>query len=333
NGVGIVAERPTYFIHDFGNGSINGAHDVLGAAVGDTSWFFAEGTLRNGFFEFITIQNPTDAPAHARLDYFINGAPIETNVRDVPANSRATVVAFDRNSPGSLAEKLLPSTAIPADLDFGLRVTSVGANNLPDSSMPIVVERPMYVNSPIAGSSVAINDGHDTLGFQFPAGEVPLLPGQPPANLAITKAALNPTAFLGELITFTIAVANNGPGDATDVVVNDAVPAGTNFVSAPGCVNDSGTLVCQAGTIVNGANAGFTVVLSPTVAGTVTNTASVSSATQDDNPGNNSATAVVTVTPPEVPSEQLMLCQITKTESPGPHYPGDEVTYTLTVTN
>src|SRR5439155_21202018 len=43
--------------------------------------------------------------------------------------------------------------------------------------------------------------------------------------------------------------------------------------------------------------------------------------------------AVVTVTPPEVPSEQLMLCQITKTESPGPHYPGDEVTYTLTVTN
>src|SRR5207248_8205140 len=82
NGVGIVAERPMYFIHDFGNGSVNGAHDVLGAAVGDTSWFFAEGTLRNGFFEFITLQNPNDTAARARLDYFVQVTGVVTNFPD-----------------------------------------------------------------------------------------------------------------------------------------------------------------------------------------------------------------------------------------------------------
>ena len=43
------------------------------------------------------------APAHARLDYFINGAPIQSNTRDLPANSRVTISAFDKNSAGSLA--------------------------------------------------------------------------------------------------------------------------------------------------------------------------------------------------------------------------------------
>ena len=58
NGVGFVAERPMFFVHDFGNGVINGSDTVLGAEAADTAWFFAEGTTRAGFFEFVTIQNP-----------------------------------------------------------------------------------------------------------------------------------------------------------------------------------------------------------------------------------------------------------------------------------
>ena len=105
NGVGIVAERPMYFIHDFGNGLVNGAHDVLGAGAADASWFFAEGTLRSGFFEFVTIQNPSPSAAMARLDYFVSGQAIQTGLRDLPPNSRVTVTAYDsgsaRRSPGA----------------------------------------------------------------------------------------------------------------------------------------------------------------------------------------------------------------------------------------
>jgi hypothetical protein len=74
NGVGFVAERPMYFIHGFDNGTVNGSHDVLGADSADTSWFFAEGTIRPGFFEFVTIQNPNDVGGTARLDYFVDSA-------------------------------------------------------------------------------------------------------------------------------------------------------------------------------------------------------------------------------------------------------------------
>src|SRR5439155_5208666 len=103
NGVGIVAERPMYFIHDFGNGAVNGAHDVLGAGAPDASWFFAEGTLRSGFFEFVTIQNPSPSAAMARLDYFVSRQAIQTSLRDLPPNSRVTVTAYDSGSAGSLA--------------------------------------------------------------------------------------------------------------------------------------------------------------------------------------------------------------------------------------
>ena len=36
----------------------------------------------------------------------------------------------------------------------------------------------------------------------------------------------------GGILTYTIAVANNGPDDATGVVLTDTIPAGTTFVSS-----------------------------------------------------------------------------------------------------
>ena len=52
------------------------------------------------------------------------------------------------------------------------------------------------------------------------------------ADLSITKTdAVDPVA-LGDNVVYTITVTNNGPSDAAGVVVTDALPGFTNFVSA-----------------------------------------------------------------------------------------------------
>ena len=51
------------------------------------------------------------------------------------------------------------------------------------------------------------------------------------ADLALAKTVSNPTPNVGDSITFTITLTNNGPDTATNVTVNDLLPAGLTFVS------------------------------------------------------------------------------------------------------
>jgi uncharacterized repeat protein (TIGR01451 family) len=52
------------------------------------------------------------------------------------------------------------------------------------------------------------------------------------ADLAVTKAVSNPAPNVGDTITFTVNLTNNGPNNATGVSVNDLLPAGLTLVSA-----------------------------------------------------------------------------------------------------
>ena len=52
------------------------------------------------------------------------------------------------------------------------------------------------------------------------------------ADLAVTKTVSNATPNVGDQITFTVTLTNNGPDAATGVQVTDLLPAGLTFVSA-----------------------------------------------------------------------------------------------------
>jgi uncharacterized repeat protein (TIGR01451 family) len=135
----------------------------------------------------------------------------------------------------------------------------------------------------------------------------------------------------GNNITYTITVANNGPSDAQDVSVNDPLPAGTSFGSAtPSQGTCDATVSCALGTINSGASVTIALVVDvdPAVAGVITNTATASSTTADPDPGNNVGTAATTVAAP--PSADVA---VTKTDSPDPVTAGNNITYTITVTN
>jgi Domain of unknown function DUF11 len=102
-------------------------------------------------------------------------------------------------------------------------------------------------------------------------------------------------------------VNNNGPHAASGVTVVDQLPPSVTFVSATPtqgtCGASGGTVTCNLGTIGMGGTATIEIVVNPTVAGTITNTASVSASTPDPN-GNNNAD-----------SENTSVCRITSRRS------------------
>ena len=137
-------------------------------------------------------------------------------------------------------------------------------------------------------------------------------------DLSITKNTAAPTAFGGNPITYTLAVSNLGPSPANAVSVTDTLPAGSTFVSASGsgwtCNNVAGVVTCTVATLPTGAAPVINLTINaPQVvsAGTLSNTATVSSATTDTNPANNSSTKNVPILPgsqiPALSTTMLML--------------------------
>src|SRR5262249_23140498 len=95
----------------------------------------------------------------------------------------------------------------------------------------------------------------------------------------------------GGTLAYKLTVTNAGPGDASDVVVTDTLPSGETFASAsPGCSSSGQTVTCTAADLASRAKASLTLNVQ-VAAGTssVPNNASVSSATADPNPANNTA--------------------------------------------
>ncbi len=72
-------------------------------------------------------------------------------------------------------------------------------------------------------------------------------------DVEITKTANPTTVSYGDTVTYTLTARNNGPGKARNVTITDPIPSGLSFVSADApCVNVSGTVTCQLGTLQPG---------------------------------------------------------------------------------
>jgi uncharacterized repeat protein (TIGR01451 family) len=115
--------------------------------------------------------------------------------------------------------------------------------------------------------------------------------------LMVTKSVNNPTPSIGQIVTFTVTLTNNGPNTATTVRVTDVLPAGLTFVSAMPSQGtyDSATGNWEVGTVSVGAAQTLQIRATVMSAGAFTNTATVSHSDQfDPDTGNNSRSATVT---------------------------------------
>jgi uncharacterized repeat protein (TIGR01451 family) len=156
----------------------------------------------------------------------------------------------------------------------------------------------IVVSYPLTATGTATNVAEVTSSTSDPVtannrATAPTGIGVAPADLSIAKSANAPELITGTSAVFTLVVRNHGPGQAEDVVVTDALPAGTTLQSAPGC---SGTTVvtCNVGTMPAGTTATFTLtVMLPSTPGPVVNTATVTSSTPDPTPNNNAGTTTL----------------------------------------
>jgi uncharacterized repeat protein (TIGR01451 family) len=124
------------------------------------------------------------------------------------------------------------------------------------------------------------------------------------ADLDIANSAPS-VALSGSTLTYSITLTNNGPDAASNLNIQDAIPAGTNFNSvattsgsctapAPG---GTGAVNCNALTLASGGAITETLTVNVTAGllSTISDTATVSSTTFDPTSGDHSATATTTV--------------------------------------
>jgi uncharacterized repeat protein (TIGR01451 family) len=147
------------------------------------------------------------------------------------------------------------------------------------------------------------------------------------ADVGVAKTEDADVVAAGSNLTYTIVVTNHGSSDAQNVVLTDTIPAGTTFVSLAQNSGPTFTLVtppaggtgavtATGATLAAGASATFTLIVQVDSAAadgtTVSNTATVTTATSDTVQTNNSATASA-----DVEEEAALTCEVTTLNLPG----------------
>ena len=168
--------------------------------------------------------------------------------------------------------------------------------------------RTFYVNAIVSGYGNVTNSlvvGNKTAGVNVTVPEI---------NPDKTANISNPN--FGDNVNYTVTVTNDGIGDAKDVVVRDVLGEGLKFVSATGnyTFDEATRTVTWTVDLAKGESKVFSVIATVVGYGNVTNSLVV---------GNK--TTGVNVTVPEINPDKTVDNEI-------PNF-GDNVTYTVTITN
>ena len=147
-------------------------------------------------------------------------------------------------------------------------------------------------------------------------------------DLSITKTTDAKDVKVGDPFDYTITVKNTGTGNASNVVVEDTLPNGLQFVSSdPSPTSQNGQkLTWTISSIAAGGSATITLKVKASEAGTYANTATISGTNKSGTTGD------VEVVKPEQPPTEPNL-SITKTTGAKDVKVGDPFDYTITVKN
>jgi uncharacterized repeat protein (TIGR01451 family) len=277
----------------------------------------------------------------ADLSITKTGAPVPAQV-----NSDLTYTIVVTNHGPASVPNVQMDDSIPAGVDFVSSSVSAGTAacalvtatnfhcNLGTMAPTAVITVTVVVKPTVAGAlsntATVANDGSPAapIDFDLTNNSATFVVDARDSDLSITKSATPEPVGVGQPLTYTIVVTNNGPGIASGVKVSDPLPTAvtsTSVTISSGTCTGSGTITCTIGVMNPTDVVTLTIQATPVSPGSATNTATVTSDSLDPNLANNSATVTTTITASDM--------TISKSAGPDPVAIGTSLTYTLRVTN
>lgn len=250
---------------------------------------------------------------------------VNVNVTDfLPAGVVATSITV-------AGEQVVDNDPDVGRLSFVIPVVPTGAENAVTVRIETIVGGSLTgsITNTVTISGGGVNDPPEGNTATVTTNLSPMI------DLAIDKTG--PESFVpgSGTIEYTLVITNSGPSVATNVTVRDTLPTGLQLQT----ITLDGTEVQNQGTgnnvelviptVTVGEAGTRTVVITATVAatatGSLTNEATVE-ASGDSNPENNRSESTVSLTP-------IADVGVTKTVSAANAVPGDQLTYTIVVSN
>ncbi len=192
-----------------------------------------------------------------------------------------------------------------------------------DPPSPFTITANATVSTTTAESDTTNNDASETTTLT------------PEADLSVTKTDSPDPVDAGATLTYSVTVHNAGPSTAQSLSLSDNLPDSVTYVSATGTgwtCTGTDPVVCTRSSLAPGGDAPtITITVTapddPPSPFTITNTASVSSATDDPAAGNDSTGNVTTTVTP------VADLSVTKSDSADPVDAATDFSYTLAVHN
>ena len=308
--------------------------------AGDTSVTCTRTTLAAGATA-PTITVVVDAPAQA-ASLTNNASVSSTTPDPVPGNNAANATTTVTASADLSVRKTAPGSVVAgASLSYTLLVTNAGPSDAANVSVTDTLPAGVTFGTATGGgwscshagnASVTCTRGTLAAGASSTVTVVVTAPDQggsitntaavasttsdpdpsdnsdtatttvtPSADLSITKAGPTTVTATGR-VTYTLDVSNDGPSDAVDLEMTDALPGGVTFVSVSGagwsCSNVGDVSVTCTRPLLSAGDSAATITVvvdAPAQAASLTNTATIRSATPDPVSGNDSSSTTTAV--------------------------------------
>ena len=232
----------------------------------------------------------------------------EASPTTVPLNGSVTVTADVKNLGPGDASGVAADVPAPAGMEVTSATSTLGSCDrsvhcmigaLPSGAKATItiVATGTQAGTRTATASVSGAQPDPASGNDIATATVTVQPA-PVADLSLTLADSPDPVPVGDALTYTARISNTGPNAAQSVRFSDPLPAGLTVVGVkPGakCGQSGATVSCSFGSVPAGGTSTVVVTVRPAAAGSVTNTASVTSTTSDPDAGDRTATATTTV--------------------------------------